>query len=38
MNEGPLGEVVTFYTASGVVLKLVWSFAGWIGDRGSEWE
>ena len=38
MNEGNLKDFITLESANGVVLKVVWSFSGWIGDRGSEWE
>ena len=35
MSEGNLSDFITLESANGVVLKVVWSFSGWIGDRGS---
>ena len=35
MGEGALEDIITLDSASGIVLKVVWSFSGWIGDRGS---
>jgi hypothetical protein len=38
ITETPFGNYFTLETAYGVVLKMVWTFAYWIGERGYEWE
>lgn len=33
-----MGKLITIDTLYGIVLKNVWGFIGWIGERGFEYE
>ena len=38
VEDTAYGEFITLETVEGIILKTIWSFAGWIGERGFEYE